>query len=222
MFNNISARYDFLDHFLSFRLDYHWRNKLVQQLKKDHPHKILDAATGTADLAIAIARACPDAEIIGIDISEKMLEFGKKKVNHFQLSENILLKTDDAENLHFPDNEFDAVTIAFGVRNFEHLESGLSELKRVLKPNGKLFILEFSIPGNFFFRQFYLTYFKLLVPIFGSIFTRNRFAYRYLQGSVAEFPYGEQFVEILRNLNFQNIHFQTLSCGICTIYICSK
>lgn len=218
MFDNISGRYDFLDHFLSFSLDYRWRKKLVRELDKYHPEKVLDVATGTADLAIAIARACDYTNVIGIDLSEQMLSVGGKKIRKFRLDKQINLQPGDAEKLPFSDNEFDAVTVSFGVRNFEHLENGLLELKRVLKPGGPLLILEFSIPENPVFKAIYNAYFKNLVPFFGSIFAKNRYAYRYLQGSVNEFPYGENFAEILRYLNFKNVQFQTLSWGICTLY----
>jgi len=222
MFNSISGKYDFLDHLMSLNLDHHWRKVLVKGIKVVNPDNILDVATGTADLSIAIAKELPQVKITGVDIAEKMLEQGREKIKKNGFSNRINLLTGDAENLEFDNNLFDVVVISFGVRNFENLEQGLKEMKRVLKQGGVLTILEFSIPENFAFRWIYLFYFKHIVPFMGRLVSGNSFAYKYLPVSVGNFPYGKKFVEILVNLGFSKVSQKRLNLGICTIYSCIK
>jgi demethylmenaquinone methyltransferase / 2-methoxy-6-polyprenyl-1,4-benzoquinol methylase len=218
IFDSISYRYDFLDHLMSLGVDRSWRRKTVSLISSFKPKKILDVATGTADLAIATA-AIPGLEsIIGVDISQGMLDFGKKKVLEKKLDKLINLSWADAENLPFESNTFDVVSVAFGVRNFENINQGLSEIFRVLKPDGHLVVLEFSIPRNLLIRMLYMLYFNTLVPIFGSVFAKNRHAYEYLTWSVNRFPYGVEFNRLLEQAEFKEINFKPLSSGICTLY----
>jgi len=218
MFNAISSRYDFLDHFMSFGIDHYWRRKALDYLKVDKPAFILDIATGTADFAIKALRILKAEKVIGVDIAHKMLDIGRSKIKAKKLDDRIHLQSGDAENLDFPDNHFDALTIAFGVRNFVNLELGLSEMRRVLKENARFVILEFSLPGKFPVKQFYRFYFNGIVPLLGRWFARHQIAYEYLPGSVNSFPYGEKFVHILKNAGFRNIVYKTLTFGICTVY----
>ena len=193
MFNNVAGTYDFLNHFFSVGIDKLWRRKLVNLIGINRPKLILDVATGTADLAIAETRLQPD-KIIGVDISEKMLDVGREKIKKYP---NIELQTGDSENLQFPENTFDAVSVSFGVRNFENVPAGLSEMRRVLKPKGKVFILEFSKP-------------------------KDARAYTYLPESVRLFPDGQKFVELLQQAGYKNIECKPLTFGISTIYIGEK
>ncbi len=218
MFNSIAYRYDFLDHLMSFGIDHYWRRRALDYLKNDSPRLMLDVATGTADLAIKAAIMLKPDKIIGVDIAEKMLEVGKAKVVKKALTAVIDLQKGDAEALAFPDDHFDAITIAFGVRNFMNTEKGLSEMLRVLKKGGRIVILEFSMPQKFPVKQFYGCYFNFLVPQLGRYFARHKIAYEYLPGSVSVFPYGENFVRILKDIGFKNIEFKTLTFGICTVY----
>jgi len=222
MFNSISGRYDFLDHFMSFRMDNYWRKKVVEIIRKDNPSHILDVATGTADLAIAIAKGIPDCKITGIDIADKMLDYGRKKIDLQHLNHQIELFSGDAEEIEFNDNTFDAISISFGVRNFENLEKGLSEMKRVLKSGKKLVILEFSLPQKSVAKWLYLLYFAQIVPFIGKFISKNNYAYYYLPNSVRNFPYGDEFVNILLNLGFKSVEQTVLNKGICTIYACEK
>ena len=176
MFDNIAGNYDFLNHFLSMGIDIYWRKRLVKRLTKQAPKYILDVATGTGDLAIAMLKANPD-KIIGIDISNGMLEVGRKKMKEKGLEDRITLQQADSENLPFEDNSFDAVSVSFGARNFENLEKGLTEMCRVLRPGGKLYILEFSQPTVFPFKQLYRFYFKYILPLVGKIVSKDKAAY---------------------------------------------
>ncbi len=221
MFNRIAPRYDFLNRFLSFGIDKIWRRKAIKILKKTEPKKILDLASGTGDLAIEMRKIKPQ-KIIGIDISEGMIEIGRQKVKKRGLEKMIELQIGDSENLNFPDNCFDAVTVAFGVRNFEHLEKGLQEMKRVLKNNGKLLILEFSLPKKNPFKALYLFYFKYILPIWGKIISRDKNAYTYLPATVMKFPSGKKFNEKLEETGFSDIENKELTFGIATIYTASK
>ncbi len=231
MFDNIAYRYDFLNRFLSGGIDILWRKKLIAQLKdlpglitSDRGRKnavhILDVATGTGDVAIMTWKALQPAKITGIDISEGMLEIGKQKIIRQLLNTHIELKQGDSEAINAEPGSFDAVTVAFGVRNFEHLEKGLSEILRVLKPGGKLAVLEFSQPKGFI-RWPYQLYMKYLAPGFGKLFSNNKDAYKYLHSSVKAFPEGETFLHILQKVGFKDTTLKTLSLGICTIY-CGK
>ena len=189
MFNNISKEYDILNRVISFGIDVSWRKKIVKILKSKNPSTILDVATGTGDLAIAMAKTNAN-KIIGLDISKGMLDVGIEKIKKKNLNNTIDMVIGDSENLKYEDNFFDAVTVSFGVRNFESLDSGLSEIFRVLKPNGSLVILETSNPTKFPFKQFYRFYSKFILPSVGKIFSKDKVAYNYLSKSSAEFPYG--------------------------------
>ncbi|OFX34026.1 MAG: bifunctional demethylmenaquinone methyltransferase/2-methoxy-6-polyprenyl-1,4-benzoquinol methylase [Bacteroidetes bacterium GWA2_32_17] len=221
LFNDIAPSYDFLNHFLSANTDKLWRKKSVKILSIKSPKKILDVATGTGDLAIAMLKLEPE-KIIGIDISKEMLEIGKKKIKELNKEHIIELQQNDAENIPFSNNSFDAVTVAFGVRNFENLNKGLSELYRVLNSNGTLLILEFSQPKNNLFGYFFNFYFKYILPTFGKMFSKNKVAYKYLFQSVQQFPSVNDMKKNLSSQGFINVNAKTLSMGIATIYTASK
>lgn len=218
MFNNVAGTYDFLNHFFSVGIDKLWRRKLVNLIGINQPKLILDVATGTADLAIAETRLQPD-KIIGVDISEKMLDVGREKIKKYP---NIELQTGDSENLQFPENTFDAVSVSFGVRNFENVPAGLSEMRRVLKPKGKVFILEFSKPSNWLVQKLYYFYFCNVLPFVGKLISKDARAYTYLPESVRLFPDGQKFVELLQQAGYKNIECKPLTFGISTIYIGEK
>lgn len=221
MFDNISGNYDGLNRVISFGTDVKWRKKVVAQVNETHPEKVLDIATGTGDLAISMANT--DAkEIIGLDLSEGMLAVGRKKIAARNLSDKIKMVQGDSEALPFQDNTFDAITVAFGVRNFENLEKGLKEILRVLKPGGIFIILETSVPTRFPYKQGYKLYSNLLLPLIGRIFSKDRDAYSYLSKSAAAFPYGEAFNNILKKIGFINVEAQPQTFGVATIYSASK
>ncbi len=222
MFDNIAPKYDFLNHFLSMHIDKIWRRKAIKILKKSEPQKILDIATGTGDFAIEINRMLKPELIIGIDISKGMLEKGIEKINKRKLDKVIQFQEGDSENIDFPNNSFDAVTVAFGVRNFENLEKGLNEMFRVLKTGGELIILEFSTPQKFPGKQFYSFYLKRVLPFIGRFFSKDNRAYSYLPESVKAFPFGGEFVSKLKDSGFRNCFFRKLSLGISTIYYGKK
>jgi demethylmenaquinone methyltransferase/2-methoxy-6-polyprenyl-1,4-benzoquinol methylase len=221
MFNNISKEYDILNRVISFGIDVSWRKKIVKILKSKNPSTILDVATGTGDLAIAMAKTNAN-KIIGLDISKGMLDVGIEKIKKKNLNNTIDMVIGDSENLKYEDNFFDAVTVSFGVRNFESLDSGLSEIFRVLKPNGSLVILETSNPTKFPFKQFYRFYSKFILPSIGKIFSKDKVAYNYLSESSAEFPYGEKFNNILKKIGFTNVVDFPQTFGVATIYVASK
>ena len=218
MFNNVAGTYDFLNHFFSLGIDKLWRRKLISLLRKSNPKQILDVATGTADLAIAATAVNPE-KIIGVDISEKMLEVGKQKIKKYP---NIELQLADGENLPFHDNTFDVVTIAFGIRNFENAIAGLGEMRRVLNVGGKIFVLEFSKPQNWFIKKLYYFYFCNVLPFVGKLVSKDDSAYSYLPESVRIFPDGKKFVELLQYAGFKKIECKQLTFGISTIYIAEK
>jgi len=222
MFDEIAPRYDFLNRFLSAGIDIGWRKKALQFLKKDRPVKVLDVATGTADLAILSANMLAPQQIIGIDISEGMLEVGRKKVKELQLEDCIQLYKGDSEQLAYEDASFDATTVAFGVRNFQQLEKGLSEILRVLKPGGKLMVLEFSKPTAPIIKQFYSLYMNFITPQLGGIFSKSKNAYQYLNDSVQQFPEGKNFISIMEKVGYRHTFYKRLSFGICTIYLGEK
>lgn len=217
MFDNISHKYDFLNHFLSLGTDIRWRRKAISLLKENDPRQILDIATGTGDFAIEALRLNPD-KVIGVDISEGMLEIGRHKLQRKGLSDRIELVSGDSENLQFDDNKFDAVIVAFGVRNFEDLQKGLRNMNRVLKPGGMVVILEFSKPGTFPFRQLYQFYFRWILPKIGRLISKDNAAYSYLPDSVGAFPDGKEFLEILDKTGFQQTQCKPLTLGISSIY----
>jgi demethylmenaquinone methyltransferase/2-methoxy-6-polyprenyl-1,4-benzoquinol methylase len=221
MFNNIAEKYDFLNHFLSAGTDKRWRKYVRKQLKDLKNAEILDVACGTGDLAIELAKNNP-LKIIGIDIAEKMIEIGNKKIKKLGLHDKIELLKADALKIPFDNDKFDAVTCAFGVRNFENLEIGLKEMKRVLKPGGKLIILEFSQPKSKIIKKSFKFYFHRLLPFIGEKISKNKEAYKYLPQTVETFPFGADFKQILDNQGFSNTSFKELSFGIATAYTANK
>jgi demethylmenaquinone methyltransferase/2-methoxy-6-polyprenyl-1,4-benzoquinol methylase len=222
MFNSIAYRYDFMNRFLTAGVDIRWRRKAINQLKSLSPQKILDVATGTGDLAIMACQILKPARIIGIDISEGMLELGRKKLGKLHLSDKIELQAGDSEVINFEDNSFDAVTVAFGVRNFQNLEKGIQEMHRVLRPGGKLVVLEFSRSRNKVFAAICNFYMNVITPAIGKLFAKNKDAYQYLNDSVQAFPEGEDFLKIMSASGFVQTHLKRLSFGICSIYCGSK
>jgi len=221
MFNNISKKYDFLNHFLSLGIDILWRKKAIRLLKDSQPKVMLDIATGTGDFAIEALKLNP-TKIVGIDISEGMLNVGKQKIKEKGVDNIIELKLGDSENLEFEDNTFDAYTVGFGVRNFENLEKGLAEMLRVLKPDGTAVILEFSKPKKFPIKQIYNFYFNKILPGVGNMISKDNAAYTYLPESVNAFPEDLEFVNILTKLGYNNPKVIPLMFGIASIYIAKK
>ncbi|TNJ44656.1 bifunctional demethylmenaquinone methyltransferase/2-methoxy-6-polyprenyl-1,4-benzoquinol methylase UbiE [Tamlana fucoidanivorans] len=221
MFDTISRDYDGLNRVISFGIDIKWRKKVVEMVKKTAPSTILDIATGTGDLAINLAET-QASKIIGLDISSGMLEIGKEKVKNKNLESKIDMVLGDSENMPFEDNTFDAITVAFGVRNFENLENGLKEIYRVLKPTGTFVILETSIPTKTPYKQGYNFYSKHILPLIGKIFSKDRSAYKYLSESASVFPYGEALNNILRKIGFINVEDFPQTFGVATIYKSSK
>jgi len=217
MFNNISKKYDFLNHFLSLGIDIIWRKKAVKMLRSDKPKLILDIATGTGDFAIEALALNPE-KVIGVDISEGMLEMGRKKMKQKGLEDKIELRMGDSEKLLFDDNKFDAIIVSFGVRNFENLEKGLSDMFRVLKEGGKVVILEFSTPKKFPMKQLYNFYFKAILPKIGKLVSKDNAAYTYLPESVGAFPDGENFLSVLKKAGFKETKCKSLTFGISSIY----
>jgi len=221
MFDNIAGNYDFLNHFLSLGIDIFWRKRLVRKLQKQKPQNILDVATGTADLAIAMMKIKP-FNVVGIDISNGMLEVGRKKIKQQDLEKTIQLQQADSEDLPFKDATFDAVTVSFGARNFENLQKGLSEMARVLKPGGKIYILEFSKPTLLPFKQLYDFYFKFVLPLIGKLLSKDNAAYTYLPESVKAFPHGKELNSIIENCGYTNAKNHPLTMGIASIYTAQK
>lgn len=222
MFDNIAFRYDFLNRFLSGGLDILWRKKALGYLSKSQPKRILDVATGTADVAIMAAKMLKPDFITGIDISDGMLEIGRVKIDKLALNQTIELINGDSEKLPFQSDSFDAVTVAFGVRNFQHLEKGMSEILRVLKPGGKLVVLEFSQPKSPLVKFVYTIYMKVITPNIGKLFSKNRGAYQYLDESIRKFPEGKQFTDVLQNVGYTKSICKPISLGICSIYCAEK
>lgn len=221
MFDSISRNYDFLNHFLSLGIDKGWRRKAIKLLRPIHPKQMLDVATGTGDFAIEALRLNPD-QITGVDISEGMLEIGRKKILKKGLGDKIELLKGDSENLPFGENNFDAVIVAFGVRNFENLEKGLQEILRVMRPGAMLVVLEFSKPRRFPFKQLYSIYFKFILPRIGRVVSKDKAAYTYLPESVEAFPDGAGFENILAKVGFKNTTCVSLTFGISSIYTARK
>ncbi len=222
MFDNISGKYDFLNHFLSFGIDHYWRRKTISILKKESPQLILDVATGTGDLAFSAYKRLKPKKIIGLDISKGMLEVGRVKIKNKKLEGHLEFIYGDSENIPFEDNHFDAVMVSFGVRNFEDLNAGLKEIYRVLKPSGQLVVLEFSKPKKFPVKQSYYLYSNFILPFFGKLISKDKSAYTYLPESVAAFPEGDAFISQLDKVLFKNSYFKLLSGGISTIYYAKK
>lgn len=221
MFDTISGNYDNLNRMISLGTDQGWRKKVLQMVSDTQPETILDIATGTGDLAILLSKSNA-TKIVGLDLSAGMLEVGKQKVKALGLDNKIEMMQGDSENLPFQDNTFDAITVAFGVRNFENLEKGLTEILRVLKPNGIFVILETSVPTKFPFKQGYNFYMKTFMPLMGKIFSKDQKAYEYLSESAKNFPYGEKLNAILRKVGFENVKHNPQTMGVATIYSASK
>jgi len=217
MFDKVSSNYDFLNRLLTFGIDVSWRKKVVKFVEDHKAKRILDIATGTGDLAIMLAKINSE-KVIGLDISEGMLAVGKKKIDQLGLNEKVEMILGDSEELSFEDGSFDAITVGFGVRNFENLEQGLSEIYRVLKPNGTFVVLETSQPTSFPIKQGYLFYSKYVIPTVGKIFSKDKNAYQYLPESAAAFPYGEAFNNILLKTGFNTSTVYPQTFGIATIY----
>lgn len=221
MFDAISKEYDGLNRVISFGIDVKWRNKVVEIVGETNPDSILDIATGTGDLAINLAKT-EASKIIGFDISEGMLDVGRKKIEKLQLNNTIEMVLGDSEKMPFEDNSFDAITVAFGVRNFENLEKGLTEIYRVLKTGGIFVILETSIPTKMPFKQGYKFYAKYILPSIGKLFSKDKVAYQYLSDSAAAFPYGQAFNNILHKIGFIAIENKPQTFGVASIYIAKK
>ena len=221
MFDTISKNYDGLNRVISFGIDLKWRKRMVKLLKAKAPKTILDIATGTGDLAIAMTQTGAE-KIIGLDISPGMLEVGKEKISEKNLQNTIEMVVGDSEDLPFEDNTFDAITVGFGVRNFENLEKGLAEIHRVLKPNGTFMVLETSVPTKFPFKQGYRLYCNYILPTIGKIFSKDRSAYTYLSESASVFPHGEAFNNILAKIGFIGIENKPQTFGVASIYVATK
>lgn len=221
MFNDIAPRYDFLNHFLSAGIDIQWRKKVRKNLAPYHPKAILDVATGTGDLAIELSKLNPE-KIVGVDIADEMLSFGRKKIKSKNLENIIEFRNGDSENLDFEDNSFDAVTVAFGVRNYETLQKGLREMARVMKPGGHVVILEFSKPKKFPVKQIYKFYFSFILPGFGRMVSKHNDAYTYLPDSVQEFAEDEAFLAEMEKAGYKETRQKRLSLGIATLYFGTK
>ena len=221
MFDTISENYDQLNRVISLGTDQSWRRKLIDIVKSTQPKNILDIATGTGDLAIALANSSAE-KIVGLDISAGMLSVGQKKIDAKELGDKIEMVQADSEDLPYNDNFFDAVTVAFGVRNFENLDQGLSEINRVLKPGGIFVVLETSVPTKFPFKQGYSVYSKGILPSIGKLFSKDKSAYNYLSESASKFPFGEAFNNILKKNGFSNVKDLPQTFGVATIYVASK
>lgn len=221
MFNNIAGSYDFLNHFLSLGIDKGWRKKAIAEVTKVKPSKVLDVASGTGDMAIAAALAHP-CKITGVDIADQMLEVGRKKIDEKGLQDTITLQVGDSEQMPFATGNFDVVMCAYGVRNFEHLGKGLAEMNRVMRPGGKLVILEFSHPQSFPFKQLFGFYFRYILPAIGKLVSKHSRAYTYLPESVIAFPEGKRFCKILEECGYTNAAARPLTLGVTTLYTAVK
>ena len=217
MFNDISSRYDQINKMMTLTMDKNWRKTVYNLSMQDNPRKIIDIATGTGDIALCFAN--DDVEVIGVDNASMMLDLANEKITE---TPNIKFQLEDAENMSFKDNTFDAATVGFGVRNFEDLNQGLREIKRVLKHGKKLIILETAVPSFFVFRFGYFLYTKLIVPVLGRMIAKNQQAYQYLSTSAEHFPHGKEFKSILEKAGFENIKIKSLSLGIVNIYVAIK
>lgn len=222
MFNAISPKYDALNRILSVGIDQSWRRKTLREIRATGALNVLDVATGTADLALALAKGIPGSKVVGVDISAGMLEVGRSKVRARDLEGRVRLDLGDGEQLPYEESSFDAVTVAFGVRNFENLEQGLRDMRRVLQPGGSLAVLEFSQPTSWPLRGLYLFYFKNILPRIGRMVSKDASAYTYLPNSVQAFPYGEAFAAKLREAGFSSVRVRPLTFGIASLYLAIK
>ena len=222
MFDNISHSYDLLNHLLSFGIDKRWRKAAIKSLEPYQPKKILDVATGTGDFAILAAQRLSPERLLGIDISEGMLNVGREKVRKAGLENIVAFQKDDCMNLSLADNEFDAVMVAYGVRNFPDLDKGLREMLRVMKPGGRLVIIELTAPRKFPMKQLFGLYSHTVLPVYGRLVSKDKSAYSYLRRTIEAFPQGERMMEILKQAGFQHTAFRRLTFGICTLYTAQK
>ena len=222
MFDTISGNYDDLNRLISFGTDLKWRKKVLKHIINHQPERILDIATGTGDLAIKFAEKTKASKIVGLDLSEGMLSVARKKVNDTELENKVKFIKGDSEALPFDENSFNAITVSFGIRNFDNLEKGLSEIFRVLKPNGALIILETSVPTKFPFKQGYQFHSKIILPIVGKLFSKDKVAYSYLSKSASVFPFGDRLNNILQNIGFINVENKPQTFGVATIYTATK
>lgn len=222
MFDNIAPSYDKLNHRLSWNIDRKWRNTAIDQLVSLSPKTILDIATGTGDFAILSAMKLQPQSLVGIDISDGMMDIGRRKVKERGLEGVVSFKKEDCLNLSFSENTFDAITVAFGIRNFQDLDRGLKNMYRVLKQGGKVVIIELTTPVKFPMKQLYAVYRKTVLPLYGRLISKDTDAYNYLNKTIAAFPQGEKMLEILQKAGFCNVKFKRLTFGICTLYTAEK
>lgn len=222
MFDNIAPTYDTLNHRLSWDIDKHWRKKAIAALKRHAPKTILDIATGTGDFALLMAEEMAEAKVTGVDLSEGMMDIARKKTQQRGLQERIVFQKEDCLQLSFPDNTYDAVTAAFGIRNFQDLDKGLREMCRVLKPGGQLSIVELTLPHRFPMKQLFQIYAHTVLPIYGRLISKDKAAYQYLTRTIEAFPQGEEMMGILQRAGFGQCTFQRLTFGICTMYFATK
>ena len=222
MFDNIAHSYDKLNHRLSWNIDKLWRNKALKRLKPYSPQRMLDIATGTGDFAIQATKTLNPKELVGVDISEGMMEVGRKKIAQLGMDGVVSFKRDDCMNLSFEDESFDAVTAAFGIRNFGDLEKGLAEMLRVLKTGGHMCIVELTTPVRFPMRQLFKIYSHTVLPIYGRLISKDKTAYNYLTATIEAFPQGETMVKILKKIGYSKATFRRMTFGICTMYIAEK
>lgn len=221
MFDNVSGNYDNLNRVITFGLDLKWRNKVLKIIQKDNPNSILDIATGTGDMAILYTKTNAE-KIVGIDISTGMLDVAKIKVDKKNLNDTIELQVGDAENLQFDDNTFDVISVSYGIRNFEDLDKGLKEMLRVLKPNGLCIILETSVPTNPIIKLGYLFHSKVILPLVGKLFSKDKRAYTYLSESARAFPYGKEFKKRMETIGYSNVSVKPQAGGVSSIYTARK
>ena len=222
MFDHIAPAYDRLNHLMSLGIDRRWRRRAIESLRRWQPQEILDVATGTGDFALLAYQTLQPRQLVGIDLSEGMMEVARRKASQAGLAESISFHREDCEALSFADASFDAVTVAFGVRNFEHLDKGLSEMCRVLRTGGHLVILELSAPDRFPMKQLYWLYSKLIIPLMGRSISHDNSAYTYLPASIRAFPQGEVMKDIIGRAGFSQVSFRRLTFGVCTLYVATK
>ncbi len=222
MFDSIAPAYDFMNRAMTFGVDKWWRSVAVNMICKENPATILDIATGTADLAIKLADKIKTVRVTGVDLSSNMIEIGRQKVAQRNLSDRIDLMTADCLNLPYADNSFDCITVAYGVRNFEHLDKGYAEMFRVMKPGGMLVVIELSTPTNPVVKPFYRLYTKHIIPLAGKLVSKDVRAYSYLPESIAAVPQGDNMLSLIKGAGFNDAHFKTLTFGTCSIYTAKK
>lgn len=222
IFDKIAGTYDFLNHLLSFGIDIYWRKVVINNLPKRNDLEILDLACGTGDLTIALAKEKNVKSVLGIDLSQGMIDIGKTKITRKKLSDKSSMEIGDGVNIPKEDNSFDVTTVSFGIRNFPDTQKSLHNMYRVIRPGGRSMVLEFSIPKNILFRGIYFFYFRYLLPFVGNLVSKHKDAYSYLNETVEDYPYGDKFAQMMKNAGFKNVHFKELTFGIATLYIGDK